>query len=86
MTKKILLVLSVVLVLISCNKAGENEYIVTGTIKGIDNGKTVTLEVQDEKTGQLKAVDTVRIVFSSSRKSTRKSSFYIRKWRYRNDY
>ena len=61
MTKKILLVLSVVLVLISCNKAGENEYIVTGTIKGIDNGKTVTLEVQDEKTGQLKAVDTVKI-------------------------
>ena len=61
MTKKILLVLSVILVLISCNKAGENEYIVTGTIKGIDNGKTVTLEVQDEKTGQLKAVDTVKI-------------------------
>ena len=61
MTKKIFSVLSVILVLISCNKAGENEYIVTGTIKGIDNGKTVTLEVQDEKTGQLKAVDTVKI-------------------------
>ena len=58
--KKILLLLSVVAVLISCNKAGENEYIVTGTIKGIADGKSVTLEMQDE-TGQLKAVDTVRI-------------------------
>ncbi len=58
--KKILLVLSVVAVLFSCNKAGENEYIVTGTIKGIAEGKTVTLEVQDE-TGQLKPVDTVKV-------------------------
>lgn len=58
--KKILLLLSVVAVLISCNKAGKNEYIVTGTIKGIENGKTVTLEVQDE-TGQLKPIDTVKI-------------------------
>jgi len=58
--KKILLVLSVVAVLFSCNKAGENEYIVTGTIKGLADGKTVTLEVQDE-TGQLKPVDTVKV-------------------------
>ena len=61
MSKKILLMLSVISVLIACNKAGDNEYIVTGTIKGIDNGKLVTLEVQDETTGQLKAVDTVKI-------------------------
>ncbi len=58
--KKILLVLSAITLLISCNKAGENEYIVTGTIKGIADGKSVTLEMQDE-TGQLKAVDTVKI-------------------------
>ena len=58
MSKKIILLLSVVAVLISCNKAGKNEYIVTGNIKGIDNGKTVTLEVQDE-TGQLKTISTV---------------------------
>lgn len=58
--KKILLLLSVVSVLISCNKAGKNEYIVTGTIKGIDNGKTVVLEVQDDQ-GQLKPIDTVKI-------------------------
>ena len=61
MSKKIILMLSVISVLIACNKAGDNEYIVTGTIKGIDNGKSVTLEVQDETTGQLKAVDTVKI-------------------------
>ena len=58
--KKILLVLTALTVLISCNKAGENEYIVTGTIKGIADGKTVILEVQDE-TGQLKPIDTVKI-------------------------
>jgi Domain of unknown function (DUF4369) len=59
--KKILLVLTALTVLISCNKAGENEYIVTGTIKGIADGKSVTLEVQDE-TGQLKPIDTVKIL------------------------
>lgn len=58
--KKILLLLSVVAVFISCNKAGKNEFIVTGTIKGIENGKTVTLEVQDDA-GQLKPIDTVKI-------------------------
>jgi len=59
--KKILLLLSAVSVLVSCNKAGENEYIVTGTIKGIADGKSVTLEKQDETTGQLKPVDTVKV-------------------------
>lgn len=58
--KKILLVLTAMTMLVACNKAGENEYIVTGTIKGIADGKSVTLEVQDE-TGALKAVDTVKI-------------------------
>ncbi|WP_309640518.1 redoxin domain-containing protein [Flavobacterium sp.] len=58
--KKILLVIAAITVLISCNKAGENEYIVTGTIKGIADGKSVTLEVQDE-TGALKPMDTVKI-------------------------
>ena len=58
--KKILLVTFSHYRFVSCNKAGENEYIVTGTIKGIADGKSVTLEVQDE-TGQLKPVDTVKI-------------------------
>lgn len=60
MRKNFLLLLAAVSILASCNKAGENEYIVTGTIKGLD-GKSVTLEVQDEATGQLKPVDTVKI-------------------------
>jgi peroxiredoxin len=58
--KKILLVITAITVLISCNKAGENEYIVTGTIKGIADGKSVVLEMQDE-TGALKPIDTVKI-------------------------
>lgn len=57
--KKILLLLAVSTVLFSCNKAGKNEYIITGNIKGID-GKTVILEKQDE-TGQLTSIDTVKI-------------------------
>ena len=61
MTKKFILLFSFITILISCNKAGKNEYIVTGTIKGIDNGKSVILQVQDDITRQLKAVDTVKI-------------------------
>lgn len=57
--KKILLLLTVCSVLLSCDKAGKNEYIITGTIKGID-GKTVILEKQDE-TGKLTPIDTVKI-------------------------
>ena len=60
MHKKFLLVLAAAAVLASCNKAGKNEYIVTGTIKGLD-GKSVTLEVQDETSGQLKPVKTAKI-------------------------
>lgn len=58
--KKILLLLSAVSLLVSCNKAGKNEYVVSGTIDGIENGKMVILEKQDEA-GQLKAIDTVKI-------------------------
>ena len=58
--KKIFLLLTVSSVLFSCNKAGKNEYIVSGTIKGVDNGKTVILEKQDEL-GQLVPVDTVKV-------------------------
>ena len=58
--KKIFLLFTIASLLISCNKAGENEYFISGTIKGIANGKTVTLEKQDE-TGQLKTIATVKI-------------------------
>ena len=58
--KRILLLLAVSAVLFSCNKAGVNEYIISGTVKGVADGKTVVLEKQDE-TGQLKPIDTVKI-------------------------
>ena len=58
--KRILLLLTVTAVLFSCNKAGQNEYIISGTVKGVADGKTVILEKQDE-TGQLKPIDTVKI-------------------------
>lgn len=55
--KKIALLLATISLLVSCNK---DKYVVTGTIKGIENGKNVFLEKQDE-TGQLKAVDTAQV-------------------------
>ena len=58
--KKLLVLIIALSVLLSCNKAGENEFVVTGTIKGIADGKSVILEVQDE-TGQLKPIDTVKL-------------------------
>lgn len=58
--KKIILLLSATVVLISCSKVGKGEYLITGTAKGIENGKTIVLETQSE-TGGLVAVDTVKV-------------------------
>jgi thiol-disulfide isomerase/thioredoxin len=58
--KRILMLLTVLTVIISCNKAGKNEYIVSGTVKGIADGKTVVLEKQDEM-GQFIPMDTVKV-------------------------
>lgn len=57
--KKILLLVSAVALLASCNKA-ETEYVISGTIKGIADGQTVVLEKQDS-TGQIKPIDTAKI-------------------------
>ena len=54
------MLLAVITVIISCNKAGENEYIISGTVKGIADGKTVVLEKQDEM-GQFIPMDTVKV-------------------------
>ena len=54
------MLLTVLTVIISCNKAGKNEYIVSGTVKGIADGKTVVLEKQDEM-GQFIPMDTVKV-------------------------
>lgn len=58
--KKILFLASAVAVLASCKKTGDTEYIVSGTIKGIADGKMVLLQTQDE-TGTLQSVDTVKV-------------------------
>jgi thiol-disulfide isomerase/thioredoxin len=58
--KKILMLLTVITVIVSCNKAGENEYIISGTVKGIADGKTVVLEKQDQM-GQFIPMDTVKV-------------------------
>lgn len=55
---RVILLVTAALIVFSCNKAGENEYIITGTIKGVD-GKKVYLEVQDDMTGAFKTLDTV---------------------------
>lgn len=59
--KKIVLLASLTILLISCSKVGKGEYIISGTAKGIENGKTVILQKQDE-TGMITvSVDTVKI-------------------------
>ena len=57
--KKIILLLSATVVLFSCSKVGKDEYIITGTAKGVENGKTIILETQNE-IGMV-AVDTVKV-------------------------
>jgi hypothetical protein len=58
--KKIILLLSAAVVLVACSKAGKGEYVISGTAKGIENGKTIILETQDE-TGMLVAKDTAKV-------------------------
>ncbi|SDH85169.1 protein of unknown function [Flavobacterium omnivorum] len=58
--KKIILLLSATFVLISCSKVGKDEYIISGTATGIENGKTIILETQDA-TGMMLPKDTVKV-------------------------
>lgn len=59
--KKIILLLSAAVVLLSCNKVGKDEFLITGTATGIENGKTIILETQDPTTGAITALDTVKV-------------------------
>ena len=59
--KKIILLLSTAVVLISCNKVGKGEYIITGTAKGIADGKTIIIQTQDPNGMGLKSIDTVKV-------------------------
>jgi hypothetical protein len=57
--KKIILLLSAAVVLISCSKVGKGEFLISGTAKGIENGKTIILQTQNES--GLLSVDTVKV-------------------------
>jgi len=59
--KKIFLFVSAAALFASCSKTGDNEFIITGTVEGLD-GKNVFLERQDENApGSLVSVDTVKV-------------------------
>lgn len=57
--KKLLLLACITIVLVSCNKVPENEYTISGTIHGLENGKMIILEKQSEL--GLTSVDTVKV-------------------------
>jgi hypothetical protein len=59
--KKIILLLSAAVVLISCSKVGKGEFLISGTAKGIENGKTIILQTQNESGTGLLSVDTVKV-------------------------
>lgn len=46
--KKILVLLASAFAFISCEKALENQYIITGTVNGVENGKKVFIELRGE--------------------------------------
>ena len=56
--KKIILLLSATVFLISCSK---DKYTISGTAKGVENGKTIIMETQDAAGMGLIAVDTVKV-------------------------
>jgi peroxiredoxin len=57
--KKIVLLAIVSLAFIACNKTNENEFLISGTAEGIENGKKVFLQVQGEN--EMIAKDTVEV-------------------------
>ena len=59
--KKILFVATLAMTLFSCSKVKKGEFLITGTAKGIENGKTVILQKQDESGLTMVPVDTVKI-------------------------
>ncbi|WP_413998007.1 DUF4369 domain-containing protein [Flavobacterium sp. W1B] len=59
--KKIVLLLSATVVFISCSKVGKDEFLITGTATGIENGKTIILETQDANGMGLVSIDTVKV-------------------------
>ncbi|MCP2028565.1 hypothetical protein L1276_003735 [Flavobacterium sp. HSC-32F16] len=59
--KKILFLLTASAAIISCSKVKDGEYLITGTAKGIENGKTIILQGMDPATRMSVALDTVKV-------------------------
>lgn len=59
--KKIVLLLSATVVFISCSKVGKDEFLITGTAAGIENGKTIILETPDANGMGVVSIDTVKV-------------------------
>ncbi len=59
--KKILLLLTATTVLVSCNKVGDGEFLITGKADGIADGKMIILEMQNEGGMGMTALDTVTV-------------------------
>lgn len=59
--KKIFVLLVTASLFIACNKLGDNEFVIKGIAEGIENGKFIILETQDE-TMNLKSVDTTVVM------------------------
>ena len=59
--KKLVLFVCLSIIAFSCSKVGKDEYIISGTAKGIENGKTVILQTQDESGMITLSVDTVKV-------------------------
>lgn len=59
--KKLVVLLVMAVTFISCNQLGDNEYVIKGSVEGIENGKMAVLETQDETGMGLKAIDSAVI-------------------------
>jgi len=59
--KKILVLASLLIVFASCSKVKDGEFLITGTAKGIENGKSIILQKQNESGMGVIALDTVKV-------------------------
>ncbi len=59
--RKVVLFALVVLSIASCSKVKKGEFLITGTAKGIADGKSVILQTQDAAGMMMVAVDTVKV-------------------------
>lgn len=77
--KKIIIILIVAIGLVSFKTIIINEYLITGTIDGVENGRTITLEKQNDAKG-IVVVDSAKIVdgkFSFKGNTTEPSIHFI---------